>query len=56
MIAEKYNCAVILIGHMNKAAGSKSTYRGLGSIDIQAAARSVLICARVREDPEIRVI
>ena len=24
MIAEKYQCAVILIGHMNKASGSKS--------------------------------
>lgn len=43
MIAEKYQCAVILIGHMNKASGSKSTYRGLGSIDIQATARSVLL-------------
>ena len=29
MIAEKYQCAVILIGHMNKASGSKSTYRDL---------------------------
>lgn len=41
MIAEKYNCAIVLIGHMNKAAGSKSTYRGLGSIDIQATAKGV---------------
>ena len=24
-LAEKYNCAIILIGHMNKASGSKST-------------------------------
>ena len=52
MIAEKYNCAVILIGHMNKAAGSKSTYRGLGSIDIQATARSVLLVARIRDKPD----
>lgn len=28
-IAEEYGCAIILIGHMNKARGSKSTYRGL---------------------------
>lgn len=42
-IAEKYQCAIILIGHMNKASGSKSTYRELGSIDFQATARSVLV-------------
>lgn len=49
MIAEKYQCAVILIGHMNKASGSKSTYRGLGSIDIQATARSVLLSPLIEE-------
>ncbi len=38
-IAEEYGCAVVLIGHMNKAAGQKSSYRGLGSIDITAVAR-----------------
>ena len=55
-IAEKYNCAIILIGHMNKASGSKSTYRGLGSIDFQATARSVLIVGIVKDDPTCRVI
>lgn len=56
MNAEKYNCAIVLIGHMNKAAGSKSTYRGLGSIDIQATARSVLLVARLRDKPNIRIM
>ena len=56
MIAEKYNCAIVLIGHMNKAAGSKSTYRGLGSIDIQATARSVLLVARLRDKSNIRIM
>lgn len=56
IIAEKHNCAIILIGHMNKASGSKSTYRGLGSIDIQATARSVLLVARLREKPNIRIM
>jgi hypothetical protein len=55
-IAEKYQCAIILIGHMNKASGSKSTYRGLGSIDFQATARSVLVVGRIKEDPTLRVI
>ena len=56
IIAEKHNCAIILIGHINKASGSKSTYRGLGSIDIQATARSVLLVARLRDKPNIRIM
>jgi len=40
-VAERTGCAVVIIGHLNKGKG-KSTYRGLGSIDIYAAARSVL--------------
>ena len=55
-IAEKYKCAMILVGHLNKAQGTKSQYRGLGSIDFQAAARSVLIVGRVKEKPEVRVM
>lgn len=55
-IAEKYRCAVILVGHMNKNSNGKSSYRGLGSIDFQAAARSVLIVGRVKGEPEIRVV
>ena len=34
----------------------KSAYRGLGSIDFQAAARSVLIVGRIKDEPEIRVV
>ena len=56
IIAEKHNCAIILISHMNKASSSKSTYRGLGSIDIQATARSVLLVARLRDKPNIRIM
>lgn len=55
-LAEKYECAIVLIGHMNKASGSKSTYRGLGSIDFQATARSVLVVGRLKDDPACRVI
>lgn len=55
-LAEKYHCAIVLIGHMNKASGGKSSYRGLGSIDFQAAARSVLIVGRVKDEPDVRVV
>ena len=56
LLAEKYHCAIILIGHMNKNSNGKSSYRGLGSIDFQAAARSVLIVGRIKDEPEIRVV
>ncbi len=55
-IAEKYGCAIILIGHMNKANGCKSAYRELGSIDFQATARSVLIVGRIKDDPSLRIM
>lgn len=55
-LAEKYKCAIILIGHMNKCSVGKSAYRGLGSIDFQAAARSVLIVGRIKDEPEVRVV
>lgn len=54
-LAEKYRCAIVLIGHMNKCSGGKSSYRGLGSIDFQAAARSVLVVGRVKDDEQVRV-
>ena len=55
-VAEKYDCAVLLVGHMNKGSGNKSSYRGLGSIDFQASARSVLIVGRIKDNPQIRVM
>lgn len=54
-VAEKTGCAVVVIGHLNKGA-NKSQYRGLGSIDIQAAARSVLTVGRVKGKPYTRAI
>ena len=42
--------------NMNKGSGNKSSYRGLGSIDFQASARSVLIVGRIKENPQVRVM
>ena len=55
-IAGQYRCAIILVGHLNKVRGNKSNYRGLGSIDFQATARSVLIVGRLKDNPQIRVM
>ena len=56
MIAEKTGCAIVLIGHLNKSSGTQSTYRGLGSIDIMAAVRSLFFIGKVKKDPTTRVL
>lgn len=55
LVAERTGCAIVIIGHMNKG-GGKSGYRGLGSIDITAAARSVLVIGKSPQDPQVRVM
>jgi len=54
-VAEQTGCAILVIGHLNKGT-NKSAYRGLGSIDIQAAARSVLTVGRIKGKPYTRAI
>lgn len=56
MWAAGYDCAIVLIGHLNKKEGSKGLYRSLGSIDVVAAARSVLQVERDTENPDIRIV
>ena len=55
-IAQVTGCAIVMIGHLNKASGTQSTYRGLGSIDITAVVRSLLFIGKVKKDPTTRVI
>lgn len=54
--ASTYNCAIVLVGHMTKREGSKDLYRGIGSIDLVASARSVLQVYHDDENPNIRYI
>lgn len=55
-VAERTGCAILTIGHMNKANGTKGLYRGLGSIDIAAAVRSILLVGRDKENENTRVM
>ena len=55
-IAQSTGCAIVMIGHLNKASGTQSAYRGLGSIDIAAVVRSILFVGKVKDDPTTRVI
>lgn len=56
MWASVYDCAIVLIGHLNKKEGTKGLYRSLGSIDVVAAARSVLQVERDPENTDIRIV
>ena len=56
-VAEHTGCAIMLIGHMNKDSKSqKGIYKGLGSIDIVAAARSVLLLGCDPKNKNIRAV
>ena len=54
-LAEKYKCSIILIGHLNKAQGLNSIYRGIGSMDFTAISRSILLVGRHKDDSGLRV-
>ena len=55
-VAQRTGCAILLIGHLNKAAGMQSLQRGLGSIDIAAAVRSVMFISKLKHDPTMRIL
>jgi archaellum biogenesis ATPase FlaH len=54
-IVARHNCVVLLVGHLHKK-GGKSAYRGLGSIDIFATARSVMTVGTVGAEGHIRAV
>ena len=56
MWASTYDCAIVLIGHLNKKEGTKGLYRSLGSIDVVAAARSVLQVERHSDNADVRIV
>ena len=53
-VAARTGAAIVIISHMNKGEKSQGIYRGLGSIDITAAARSVLLIGKRKNDPNAR--
>lgn len=55
-LAEKTGCAIVLIGHMNKGGGAKAAYRGMGSIDFFAVARSVILVGRIEGQEQMRAV
>ena len=55
-VAERHDCAVLLVGHLNKGSlRTRAAYRGLGSIDIYSAARSVMSVNKLDEYTRVMV-
>ena len=55
-VANQTGCAIVLVGHLNKSQSTNSAQRGLGSMDFRAAARSVLLVGRLKNNRDIRVM
>jgi archaellum biogenesis ATPase FlaH len=55
-IAYENRCGMVLVGHLNKKETAKPEYKGLGSMDFTAAARSVILCAESPRDKDLRVL
>lgn len=55
-VAQRTKCAILIIAHMNKAAGTSALYRTSGSIDVAGAVRSILTVAKYKKSATQRVI
>ena len=53
MLAEKYNCAIVMLMHLNKNTGTnKATNRVMGSYDFIASCRSAILIESNPENPK----
>jgi len=55
-VAKNTGCAIVLVGHLNKNEASKDIHRGLGSADIAASVRSILLVSMDKNDRAKRCI
>ena len=55
-LAARYRFSLLAIRHLSKGDKGKSLYRGLGSIDVTAAARSVLLVGKNPDNAEEKIV
>lgn len=55
-IARQHECAVLVLGHLNKNTQAKGNYRIMGSVDFVGAARSVLFIGHDPDKPGHRAM
>lgn len=55
-MAEEYQFAAVCVRHLTKSTSTKHIYRGMGSIDFAAAARSIILVGKDPDRPDERAI
>ena len=55
-LAKENQCAIVCVRHLTKGARSKSIHRGIGSVDLTAAARSVILVGYDPNKPTLRAM
>lgn len=55
-LAERRNICIVIVRHLSKNSGGRSGLRGLGSVDITGAMRSVLMVGTAPDDPANRAL
>ena len=55
-LAEKYNICIVFLQHLGKDPNRSSLHRGVGSVDIGAATRSMLQVVVDPKDPDYRIM
>lgn len=56
LLAERLDCAVLMVRHLRKAGAGKAILRGLGSIGFIASVRTGLLAAKHPSDPSLGVL
>lgn len=55
-VAERLNVCILIIRHLAKSSGGRSVHKGLGSIDITGAMRSVMMVGTAPDEPQNRAL
>jgi hypothetical protein len=55
-VAERQNVCVLIVRHLAKSSGGRAVHKGLGSIDITGAMRSVLMAGTAPDEPQNRAL
>lgn len=55
-VAMETSAAIVLVGHMNKNEAAKDIHRGLGSVDISASVRSIIVVGVDKDDRSLRTV
>lgn len=55
-VAQDTDCAIVIIGHLNKNEGARDIHRTIGSVDIAAAVRSIILVETDKNDRSKRYL